>query len=217
MASVLIIVTTAVEVLLFFIPPADIIPHNTTNSSLHLCDNHTMLGTNLTMPCLLGQLMENRDKDIPVSLQRKMCSQIRSTQTNNLCSVSIFNSSDNIACDKTLPSIPEEKSQEMPNNSLEYKATIQCQDNSKVNTYCIICQTYQTESNSSVSRKLNKSEIQYKKYSLTFWMYITVWCAASFINNPIWPLINAVAYASLGEDRNTWGRHRLWGKSHSQK
>ncbi len=198
--AILIIITSGVQVLLFFIPPADIIHNNSGNSSLHNCDNHSMI--NQTMQCLVEQLIENGDLGIPV--KRNLCSQMLSSKdgylANNWCSIYIVNSSNSKICDRSRPLIHKQ----VPNANSILEANITCQNQSKTHTFCIACHTNQVEAISSIHRK----------YTVTFWMYFAVYCVGSLISGPIWSLLNAVAYSSLGEDRNTWGRHRLFGKSH---
>ncbi len=219
LAAVLIILTTAVEVLLFFIPEADIIQQNTANSSQFDCDNHTTSHANLTMPCLLDQLVRNGNRELPTMVERNLCSHILSLKdgyvASSLCSVSILNSSDSKVCDKISPSIPEQRSQKISNSSLEYRTIIMCQNKSILKMFCMQCHVNQTETNSNNSGNTSNSVVLHRKYTETFWMYLIVYCTANLIAYPIWSLINAVAYGSLGEDRNTWGRHRLWGMSYA--
>ena len=52
------------------------------------------------------------------------------------------------------------------------------------------------------------------KFSETFWIYFGIYSLANFIMYPIGPLRDAVAYALLGNQRNSWGRQRVWGEKH---
>ena len=58
-------------------------------------------------------------------------------------------------------------------------------------------------------------EIVHQKYGLTFWVYFGIHGFGIFIMNPIWPLLHSIAYSLLGNQRNSWGKQRLWGKSFS--
>ncbi len=59
--------------------------------------------------------------------------------------------------------------------------------------------------------RTNISDSDMGLFGPTFWMYFTVNCLSSFIAHPVWSQVNAIAYTMLGDERNTWGRHRLWG------
>ena len=61
----------------------------------------------------------------------------------------------------------------------------------------------------------NVSATAHKNFGLTFWVYFCIYGLASFLMNPIFPLLNSIAYALLGNDRNSWGKQRLWGKNFS--
>ena len=60
---------------------------------------------------------------------------------------------------------------------------------------------------------LPKSRRVHKKFGVTFWAYFSIFGSASFLMNPIWPLLNAIAYTLLGTQRNAWGKQRLWGEN----
>ena len=61
----------------------------------------------------------------------------------------------------------------------------------------------------------NVSATAHKNFGLTFWVYFSIYGLASFLMNPIFPLLNSIAYALLGNERNSWGKQRLWGKNFS--
>ena len=61
----------------------------------------------------------------------------------------------------------------------------------------------------------NVSATAHKNFGLTFWVYFCIYGLASFLMNPIFPLLNSIAYALLGNERNSWGKQRLWGKNFS--
>ena len=60
---------------------------------------------------------------------------------------------------------------------------------------------------------INVSTTVHTNFGLTFWVYFSIFGLASFLMNPIWPLLNSIAYALLGNERNSWGKQRLWGKN----
>ena len=54
------------------------------------------------------------------------------------------------------------------------------------------------------------------KFGKTFWIYFGIYSLANVVIYPIGPLRDAIAYALLGNQRNSWGRQRVWGeKQHS--
>ena len=61
----------------------------------------------------------------------------------------------------------------------------------------------------------NVSATAHKNFGLTFWVYFCIYGLASILMNPIFPLLNSIVYALLGNERNSWGKQRLWGKNFS--
>ena len=50
-----------------------------------------------------------------------------------------------------------------------------------------------------------------QKYDVTFWTAFAVSLLGYFAFSPTTPLMHAIAYSLLGEDRNSWGKQRYFG------
>ena len=62
---------------------------------------------------------------------------------------------------------------------------------------------------------INVTTTVHKNFGLPFWVYFSIYGCAHFLINPIFPLLNSIAYALLGNERNSWGKQRLWRKNFS--
>ena len=54
-------------------------------------------------------------------------------------------------------------------------------------------------------------ERKLEQFSLVFFMFFTIYLFAQIAFSPIVNLIDAMTYDYLGDDRDKWGRQRLWG------
>ena len=52
---------------------------------------------------------------------------------------------------------------------------------------------------------------EHQRYDLTFWLFFVFYLLSQLSFAPIFGLIDAIAYGFLGEERDKWGKQRLWG------
>ena len=96
--------------------------------------------------------------------------------------------------------------------------TTLCQSNNsnqRCHTDTIILSSSSSSSSSSSCSQIYQAFTRnntHDKFGETFWIYFGIYSLANVIMYPIGPLRDAIAYALLGNQRNSWGRQRVWGE-----
>ena len=220
LAGTLAIIAAFVQCFLFFIPSAMNKPSPSLNCTLSSdrtsCDESTSLFPsnviiNGTLPpqCVL-YCCDISLSNFSFQLDNYSAHNMRSTDQDVQWNCSAFdqeilNLNENSACSKYELLLEE-------NNAL-------CQNESFIQDplhhhSCRVNQLSTTFTSSCIQiyRDLTMKNTT-QKFGNTFWVYFGVFCLVSSLMYPIVPLINAIAYAMLGNQRNSWGKQRVWGKT----